>query len=245
MNNSYKSLKMLVKTYQSLFPQNCRIFNTDSIPPKTKIIAANHPNVTDTFHVALAVRDELHTLIMGDVFSIPVLGWLLAESGQIPVYMGQKEVALQKSCEILAAGGTVLIYPEAQLNPAHRRMKGKSGAVRMSLISRAPIVPLGIYVAPACTRAIRTKTIGRPRQGRWQTTGLCTLYFGKPWLPSDEIRGAYDANQNRALTNQLMDKIYISSQKAHQEWLRERLAQPVLSGWQDAFIDRQGVKEIW
>jgi 1-acyl-sn-glycerol-3-phosphate acyltransferase len=245
MNHSYKSLKMLVKTYQNLLPQDCRIFNADSIPPGAKIIAANHPNVTDTFHVALAVRDELHTLIMGDVFSIPVLGWLLAESGQIPVYTGQKGAALQKSCEILAAGGTVLIYPEAQLNPAHRRMKGKSGAVRMSLISRAPIVPLGIYVAPACTRELRALYIGRPRQGRWQTTGLCTLYFGKPWLPSDEIRGENDVKHIHDLTDQLMDKIYSLSQKAHQEWLRERLAQPVLSGWQDAFIDRQGVKEIW
>ena len=174
-----------------------------------------------------------------------MLGWLLVESGQIPVYAGQKGVALQKSCEILTAGGTVLIYPEAQLNPEHKRIKGKSGAVRMSLISGAPIVPLGIYVPPACTRELRAQSIGRPRQGRWQTTGLCTLYFGKPWLPSEEIRGAYDADHVHALTDQLMDKIYDLSQKAHQEWLRERPAQPVLAGWRDAFIDRQGVNDIW
>ena len=171
MNHSYTSLKMLVKTYQTLLPQDCRIFNADSIPPGAKIIAANHPNVTDTFHLALAVKDELHTLIMGDVFSIPILGWLLAESGQIPVYAGQRGAALKKACEILAAGGSVLIYPEAQLNPEHRRMKGKSGAVRMSLISGVPIVPLGIYVPPTCTRAIRALYIGSPCQGRWQTTG--------------------------------------------------------------------------
>lgn len=245
MNHSYKSLKMLVKTYQTLLPQDCRIFNADSIPPGAKVIAANHPNVTDTFHVALAVRDELHTLIMGDVFSIPVLGWLLTESGQIPVYAGERGAALKKACDILAAGGTVLIYPEAQLNPENRRLKGKSGAVRMSLTTGAPIVPLGIYVPPSCTRTLRAQPIGRPRQGCWQTEGLCTLYFGEPWLPSDEISEACDANHIYALTDQLMGKIYDSSQKAYQEWLRDRTVHPSLHSWQNAFIVRSGVKGIW
>ena len=68
MNLCYASLIMLIKTYQNLFPQDCRIFNADSIPSGAKIIAANHPNATDTFHLALVLKDELHTLIMGDLF---------------------------------------------------------------------------------------------------------------------------------------------------------------------------------
>jgi 1-acyl-sn-glycerol-3-phosphate acyltransferase len=167
MNLCYISLKMLLKTYQTLFPQDCRIFEADRIPQGAKIIAANHPNVTDTFHLALVVKDQLHTLLMGDLFSIPVFGWLLAQSGQIPVFPKQKGIALQRACETLAAGSTVLIYPEARLNPENRHLKGKGGAIRMSLISGAPIIPLGIYVPPSCTRTLRVKSNEQLRQGCW------------------------------------------------------------------------------
>lgn len=245
MNLCYISLKLLLKTYQTLLPQDCRIFNADHVPPGAKIIAANHPNVTDTFHLAMVTKDQLHTLVMGDLFSVPLLGWLLEESGQIPVVPGQKGAALQKACEILETGGTVLIYPEAQLNPENRLMKGKAGAVRMSLISEAPIVPLGIYVPPSCTRTVRTQTIGRPRQGRWQTTGLCILYFGDPWLPSEEVQEPFDDALIYTLTDQLMGKIYNLSQKAFQAWQQDRPAHPICYGWQDAFIKGQGVEETW
>jgi len=245
MNTCYTSLILFLKTYQALFPQDSRIFGIDYIPQGAKIIAANHPNVTDTFHLALVMEDQLHTLLMGDLFFIPLLGQLLASSGQIPVYPGQKGTALQKASEALAVGGTVLIYPEAQLNPENRRLKGKSGAVRMSLISGAPIIPLGIYVPPSCTRTLRVQSNGRLRQGRWQTTGLCILYFGEPWLPSEEVHGAFDDTLIYALTDQLMGKIYALSQKAFQAWQQDRPAHPICYGWRDAFIHGQGVEETW
>jgi len=239
MNFCYASLKLLIKTYQVLFPQDCRVFGADRIPQGAKIIAANHPNVTDTFHLVWVIKDQLHTLIMGDLFSVPVFGWLLAESGQIPVYPGQRGAALKKACETLATGGTVLIYPEAHLNPEYMRLKGKAGAVWMSLISGTPILPLGIYVPPSCTRTLRLQSNGRSRQGRWQTAGLCTLYFGDPWLPSNEVQGAIDHSLIYPLTDQLMGKIYDLSQKAFQVWLQDRSIHPVLYGRRDAFIDGQ------
>ena len=239
MNLCYASLKLLLKTYLTLFPQDCRIFNVDHLPRGAKIIAANHPNVTDTFHLALEIKEPLHTLIMGDLFSIPVLGWLLAGSGQIPVVPGQKEVALQKACEILSTGGTVMIYPEGRLNPENRKLKGKAGAVRMSLTSGAPIIPLGIYVPPSCTRILRTQSNQRLRQGRWQTVGRCTLYFGEPWLPSNEIDEAVDNAHIHALTDRLMEKIFDSSQKAFQAWLQDQPSHPVISGQPEAYIDSQ------
>lgn len=239
MNLCYASLKLLLKTYLTLFPQDCRIFNADHLPQGAKIIAANHPNVTDTFHLALEIKEPLHTLIMGDLFSIPVLGWLLAGSGQIPVVPEQKEVALRKACEILSTGGTVLIYPEGRLNPENRKLKGKAGAVRMSLISGAPIIPLGIYVPPSCTRMLRAQSNQRLRQGRWQTKGQCYLYFGDPWVPSNEINEAVETAQIHNLTDLLMEKIYDSSQKAFQVWLQDQSSHPVIYGQPEAYIDAQ------
>jgi 1-acyl-sn-glycerol-3-phosphate acyltransferase len=242
MNLCYASLKLLLKTYRIILPQDCRIYNADCIPSGAKIIAANHPNVTDTFHLAMEFKDPLHTLIMGDLFSIPVFGWMLAASGQIPVYPEQKEIALQKACQILATGGMVLIYPEARLNPENRKLKGKAGAIRMSLTCGAPIIPLGIYVPDSCTRSLRVQSGGRMRQGRWQTKGQCYLYYGDPWVPSDEIRASRDDASIYKLTDQLMENIYSLSQKAVQAWLQDEPAQQVLYDRQNTLIDRKDNK---
>ncbi len=217
MNLCYTSLKLLLGTYLSLFPQACRAFAADRIPGGAKIIAANHPNVTDTFHLAWFFNDQLHTLLMGELFNYPAFGWLLVKGGQIPVIPGQKEAALRRACDTLVTGGTVLIYPEARLNPENRPLKGKAGAVKMSLVSGAPIIPLGIYVPTNCTHNLRLQSKERLRQGRWQTSGICTLYFGEAWFPSQQIQGAVDTTQIFALTDQLMGRIYDCAQKASQE----------------------------
>lgn len=240
MNLCYASLKLLLKTYRIILPQDCRIINADRIPPGAKIIAANHPNVTDTFHLALEIKEPLHTLIMGDLFSIPVFGWMLAASGQIPVYGNDKKIALQKACELLGTGSTVLIYPEARLNPGNQYLKGKAGAVRMSLTSGAPLIPLGIYVPDSCTRALRLQAGGRIRQGCWQTKGSCYLYFGDPWFPSYEIHASMDNTSIYTLTDQLMGQIYALSQKAFQAWLQDEPAHRVLYDRQNTLIDATG-----
>jgi 1-acyl-sn-glycerol-3-phosphate acyltransferase len=224
MNLSYASIMLMGKIYQTLLPQDCKVVGTDHLPQGAKIIAANHPNCTDTFFLPWVIKDQLHTLMQGALFHKPVFGRLLTGSGQIPVYPEQKEAALQTACEYLANGETVLIYPEAQWNPENKRMKGRSGTVRMSLASGAPIIPLGIYVADDNTRWVRLNDHGKIRQARWQIKGRCYLCFGEPWQPSAETPGQADAALVHTLTDQLMDKIYDQTQLAI---LESRLETPV------------------
>ena len=211
MNLSYASLVLIAKTYKALLPQNCRVFGAEHLPLGAKIIAANHPNFTDTPHLFIVIKDKLHVLIHGAIFDTPVFGSLLTRSGQIPVNPEQKEAALQKACEYLAKGETVLIYPEAQWNPENKHLRGRSGAVRMSQVSGATIIPLGIYVADEHTRTLRINDHGRTRQARWQISGRCYLCFGDPWLPSEETHGDVDLSLIHNLTDRLMGKIYDQS----------------------------------
>jgi 1-acyl-sn-glycerol-3-phosphate acyltransferase len=237
MNLSYASLVLIAKTYRTLLPQNCRVFGANHLPPGAKIIAANHPNFTDTFHLSLVIKDRLHILIQGAIFDTPVFGQLLTRSGQIPVYPGQKEAALQKACEYLAKGETVLIYPEAQWNPENKQLKGRSGAVRMSLVSGAPIIPLGIYVPDEDTRTLQGNDHGRTRQARWQISGCCYLCFGDPWLPSEETHGDVDLSLIHTLTDRLMGKIYDQSRLALLESRLESQAKRIPAG-----IDMAGLR---
>jgi 1-acyl-sn-glycerol-3-phosphate acyltransferase len=214
MNLSYAGLMLIGKAYQTLLRQDCKVFGADHLPQGAKIVAANHPNCTDTFFLPWVIKDQLHTLVQGSLFDKPVFGRLLTGSGQIPVYPGQGQAALQKACECLTNRQTVLIYPEAQWNAENKRLQGRSGAVRMSLASGAPIIPLGIHVADDNTRWLRVNDHGRIREARWQIKGRCYLCFGDPWLPSAEVHGDVDSSLIHALTDQLMHKIQDQTRRA-------------------------------
>lgn len=214
MDAYYESIKLLLRAYQVLLPQECRVFEAEQLPSGAKIIAANHPNLTDTYYLPFLIKEPVHVLIAGALFDLPVIGWLVGGSGQIPVYAGRKEEAMQMACEYLRRGETVVVYPEAQWNTGNKPMKGKSGAVRMSLASAAPIIPLGIYVSECNTKTVRVSLLGQLHQARWQTGGRCYLELGSAWLPGDEIRADGSKPSVHELTAVLMEKIYAQVDRA-------------------------------
>jgi 1-acyl-sn-glycerol-3-phosphate acyltransferase len=81
------------------------------------------------------------------ILRIPVLGWLLRMSGQIPVERGgstRSSAALKAARELVSKGRSVIVYPEGSLtrDPDLWPMRGKSGAVRLALELGIPVVPI-------------------------------------------------------------------------------------------------------
>jgi 1-acyl-sn-glycerol-3-phosphate acyltransferase len=109
---------------------------------------------------------------------------------------------------VLARNQTVVIFPEGRLNPKDVVLKAGTGAVRMSLASGAPIIPVGIHVPDCSTLNIHYTSRGILHQGRWQTGGHCFIRFGSPWLPSREISESDPVENWRSLTACLMEKIH-------------------------------------
>jgi 1-acyl-sn-glycerol-3-phosphate acyltransferase len=217
MDICYNICKLIIGIYQRIFPQGYRVSGIEYLPLGAKIIAANHPNATDAIHLLFLLKEHIYILMQGDLFSIPVLGWLFAGSGQIPIYRNQGQLAIQKDGELLAQGKTLLIFPEGKLNPENQLLKGGSGAVRMSLMSGAPIIPLGIYLPERYTHHVIYHDKGLLRQGRWQTGGQCYFQFGPQWQPVQQITGKYKAPTIRELTGQLMQQIYALARQAREE----------------------------
>ena len=155
-----------------------------------KIIAGNHPNATDGFYLPSLFKDKLYFFVQGDLFEIPIMGWLFTKSGQIRVNPDNKIAALDRAFELLKRGESVAIFPEARLNPDGQPLKSGTGAVRLSLMTQVPIIPIGFYVPPKNLQHISRMKKGAVSQGHWQTHGHCYLHFGSPWSPSDETGGA-------------------------------------------------------
>ena len=100
-----------------------------------------------------------------------------------------------------------MIFPEGRLNPDQQLFKANTGAVRLSLITKTPIIPVGFYVPPDHLRNIHLRKKSHLAQGRWQFGGHCYLNIGTPWLPGEEICNLVDQNNLCQLTDQLMEKI--------------------------------------
>lgn len=86
------------------------------------------------------------------LFKVPVLGWVMRASGQIPVERergANRSGAMSAAQQLIAADGLVIIYPEGTLTrePGYWPMRGKSGAVRLALEHNIPIIPMASWGA--------------------------------------------------------------------------------------------------
>jgi 1-acyl-sn-glycerol-3-phosphate acyltransferase len=217
----YTSAKGIIRIFQTIFPQDCRVHGETTLPLGAKIIAGNHPNATDGLYLPFIFHEKLHFFIQGDIFDIPLIGWLLAKSDQIRVIPDNKLFALKQAEKLLKQEKVIAIFPEARLNPDRQAIKNGTGAVLLSLLTEAPIIPIGFYVPGKYLQYIERKKKDRISKGHWQTHGHCYLHIGAPWRPGEETDGVPMPADRRELTKQLMVRINAQEMMARQDCARE------------------------
>ena len=128
-----------------------RFHNREKMPPNgAVIIAPNHFTNIDPVVVGVGVwylKRAPRFMAKASILRIPVLGWLLRLSGQIPVERGgstKSAQSLKAARELVSKGRALIVYPEGSLtrDPNLWPMRGKSGAVRLALELNIPIVPI-------------------------------------------------------------------------------------------------------
>ena len=112
------------------------------------VIVANHISHVDPLTFAHLVYDHgrlPHYLAKVEVFRIPVLGRIIAATGQIPVQRLTTDAsqALSAAVEAVSQGKVVVVYPEGTLTrqPDLWPMMGRAGAARIALAADVPVVP--------------------------------------------------------------------------------------------------------
>ncbi|MHB9033214.1 MAG: lysophospholipid acyltransferase family protein [Anaerolineae bacterium] len=117
------------------------------LPSGPKIIAANHPSVSDPFIIANMLKHRSYILILGQIFEIAIAGAYLRRLGHIPVVEGSGQVALDRALALLKRGETVVIFPEGNISPAAGEfLEARTGVARLALASGAPVIPVGIHL---------------------------------------------------------------------------------------------------
>lgn len=113
------------------------------------ILVANHLSKTDPFTLGYFVyRLPRNPRFLGKatLFSKPVIGAALKGAGQIPVHRHSADAAkaLEHATAALHRGELVIMHPEGTCtkDPDLWPMRGKSGAVRLALMTGKPLLPV-------------------------------------------------------------------------------------------------------
>lgn len=109
------------------------------------ILVPNHWTWADPVILGAIVGRPCRFLGKHSLFSKPVLGWLLRSTDQIPVNRatGGNDAAVLAAAAFVRQGKVVGVYPEGTRSDAPGLLPFKSGAVRVALLTGAPIVPVG------------------------------------------------------------------------------------------------------
>ncbi|TDC79766.1 lysophospholipid acyltransferase family protein [Streptomyces hainanensis] len=171
----YRLAAFLVKpTMSMLFKRDWR--GMEHIPGEGGFIAAvNHNSVLDPFsyaHFQYNTGRVPRFLAKDSLFNRAVVGRFMRGTGQIPVYRetGDAADAFRAAVVAVRSGECVTFYPEGTLTraPGLWPMQGKTGAARVALATRAPVIPVAQwgaheamppYVARGKFRPVPRKTL--------------------------------------------------------------------------------------
>ncbi|MFX1450948.1 MAG: lysophospholipid acyltransferase family protein [Promethearchaeota archaeon] len=196
------------------------IVGRERIPDKAVIFAPNHETETEHLYLARAccprrdlnypfrllnflnlksVAKKKHVPIFFakyQLFNIPIVSTLFSSTA-FPVEREIKDTrSLELGSRFLQRGSNILIYPEGTRN-LEKKQKPKSGAVRLAIENKAPIIPVGHVGLWELTKGSFVPS----KKGYW----YCE--FGEPIYYDKYYDQKIDYLLLRKLTDELMDEI--------------------------------------
>lgn len=207
--------------------------NADRVNVDSGIIfAGNHISWFDPFPVAHFLwQNNRPPIYLGkeSVFKVKVLGSLLRGLDQIPVKRNSEDAAaaLSVAVERLAAGEAVVIYPEGTItrDPNMWPMKGKTGTIRLALLTGAPLIPFAQWGANEVIPPYKFKLRLFPRKTMRINVGEpldLSKYHGKP-VTEELLASATDELMQTIadLLGELRNEVAPTERRSLSQWLNK------------------------
>jgi 1-acyl-sn-glycerol-3-phosphate acyltransferase len=108
------------------------------------VLVANHLSLLDIL-VLFRVFRHYKWVSKIENFRIPCIGWNMTLNGYIELRRGDRSsvVSMMRECErTIAAGNSIMIFPEGTRSPSGRMRSFKTGAFDIALKTGAPIQPI-------------------------------------------------------------------------------------------------------
>ena len=157
------------------------------------VIAINHTSYIDFLPAALATHRRhrrMRFMIKAEMTHVRIVAFLIKHTGAIPVDRSAGADSYAEAVRQLRAGELVGVYPEATISRSFELKEFKSGAVRMALEARVPIIPLIVWGAHRVWTKDHPKQLGRNNIPFTVRVGAPLLPVGTPAELDASIRAA-------------------------------------------------------
>ena len=131
------------------------------------LLCPNHIAARDVVLVAASCKRQIRFVAKKELFSVPIIGWLIKILGAVKLDRGGSDVAaIKKTIELIETGSLVSIFPQGhrypKVNPATTPIK--SGAGLIAYRTGCDVIPIFIKV----------------KNNKYGIFKKVHIYFGKP-----------------------------------------------------------------
>ena len=182
------------------------------------VIAINHTSYIDFLPAGLATRRRrrrIRFMLKAEMQDVGVVNFLIRHTGAIPVDRSAGAGAYAEAVQRLRAGELVGVYPEATISRSFELKEFKSGAARMALESRVPIIPMIVWGAHRIWTKDHPKRLGRNKIPM-------TVRVGRP-LPPAGTATRLDSALRTSMTALLHEVQQQYPHPAGEYWVPHRL----------------------
>lgn len=130
------------------------------------VIAMNHISYIDYLPAGLASRQRrrrIRYMLKAEALEHGAVDWVITHTDCIPVDRAAGAGAYAEAVRRLRAGQLVGVFPEATISRSFELKEFKTGAVRMALEARVPIVPLILWGPQRMWTKDHPKSLGRKK----------------------------------------------------------------------------------
>jgi len=177
------------------FFQRIKPIGLENIPEnKSFIICSNHIAAKDVIMIGAAFPRQIRFIGKKELFSIPILGWLIKKLGAIKLDRGGSDVAaIKASVNLAKAGQNVAIFPQGHRYPGvdPSTTPTKNGAALIAYKSGSDVLPVFI----------------KTNNNKYHLFGKIEIIFGTPIENSDLGFTSGGSDEYKAATDKIFGEI--------------------------------------
>ncbi|MDD2524260.1 MAG: lysophospholipid acyltransferase family protein, partial [Endomicrobiaceae bacterium] len=124
----------------------CKSEGQENIPKDTGVIMApNHMSFFDPPLTGCFMKQDLYFMGKQELFSVPILGFLIKRTNAFPVKRGMQDVAAFRNVfALLENKKALLMFPEGTRSKDGKLGKARAGVGMVACNAQVPIVPVKI-----------------------------------------------------------------------------------------------------
>ncbi|MFA7675170.1 MAG: lysophospholipid acyltransferase family protein [Endomicrobiia bacterium] len=166
----------------------CKSEGQENIPKDTGVIMApNHMSFFDPPLTGCFMKQDLYFMGKQELFSVPILGFLIKRTNAFPVKRGMQDVAAFRNVfALLENKKALLMFPEGTRSKDGKLGKARAGVGMVACNAQVPIVPVKIT---------NTNNMKKFKQLK--------IKYGKPIIPPKE----YTKENYLSLSEKILSEI--------------------------------------